>query len=203
MLPNKTEYLPGIDWSELRQKKEKLLEQHSKVVWMCGLSGAGKSTIANELEKQLFDRGYLAQILDGDILRSGLNKDLGYSENDRNENLRRIAELSKLLLTCGIISINAFISPTEESRSLAREIIGKNDFIEVFINAPIEVCEIRDTKGLYVKARKGLIKDFTGIDAPFNLPLNPDIEINTDKLTIDESVSKLLNFLLSRIEYKN
>ena len=203
MQPNKKELPSVINWPELRYKKEKKLEQHSKVIWMCGLSGAGKSTIAKELEKQLFVRGYLAQILDGDILRSGLNKDLGFSEKDRSENLRRIAELSKLFLTCGIISINAFISPTNESRATAREIIGKDDFVEVFINAPIEVCEKRDTKGLYERARKGLIKDFTGIDAPFEAPLQPDVEINTDKLSIEESVSKLLHFLLLHIEYKN
>lgn len=192
----------GIDWISLRTKKEEKLLQHARVIWMCGLSGAGKTTIAEELEIKLFQRGYMAQILDGDILRSGLNKDLGYSEEERMENLRRVAELSKLFLSCGIISINAFISPTIESRAMARTIVGRNNFIEVYINASIEVCEQRDTKGLYEKARKGMITDFTGINAPFEPPLKPDIEICTDKLTIDDSVNKLINYMIPLIGYK-
>ncbi|MFO7657955.1 MAG: adenylyl-sulfate kinase [Bacteroidales bacterium] len=202
MQSTETNQFTGIDWSLLRKKKAELLCQHAKVVWMCGLSGAGKSTIAAGLEKIMFENGYLAQILDGDILRAGLNKDLSFSEADRMENLRRIAEISKLMLSCSIISINAFISPTEETRKMAKEIIGQNDFIEVYINAPLKVCELRDTKGLYEKARKGIIGDFTGVNAPFEPPQKPDIEIQTDNLSIDESINKLYTYLLSRIAYK-
>jgi len=197
------QYLQDIDWLYLRSKKENKLRQHAKVIWMCGLSGSGKSTIAFKLEDELFNRGYVAQVLDGDNLRSGLNKDLGFSVRDRTENLRRIAELSKMLISGGIISINAFISPTFKIRKEARRIIGQQDFLEVYINAPLQICEQRDKKGLYEKARMGLIKDFTGIDSPFEPPLNPDIEITTDKLDIQESVDRLLNFILPHIEYKN
>ena len=196
------QYLQQIDWLNLRSKKEARLRQHAKVIWMCGLSGAGKTTIAFELEQRLFKLGYTAEILDGDFLRSGLNKDLGFSEEDRTENLRRVAELSKLIVSGGIISINAFISPTKEIRKQARSIIGQQDFIEVYINAPLQVCEQRDQKGLYEKARMGLIRDFTGIDSPFEPPVYPDIEIRTDKLNVQESANKLLEYLLPHIEYK-
>jgi len=196
------QYLREIDWSYLRNKKEEKLRQHSKVIWMCGLSGAGKSTIAFELERKLYDHGYIAQVLDGDYLRSGLNKDLGFSAEDRTENLRRIAELSRLFISGGIITINAFISPTREIRDQARRIIGHQDFIEVFINAPLQICEQRDKKGLYEKARLGLVKNFTGIDSPFEAPANPDIEIKTNELGIQESVEKLLKFILPLIAYK-
>jgi adenylylsulfate kinase len=134
-------------------------------------------------------------------VRTGLNKNLGFSDEDRKENLRRIAELSKLFINCGVIAINAFISPTRVSRETAKSIIGADDFIEVYVNAPIEVCEQRDKKGLYKKARQGLIKDFTGIDSPFEPPENPDIEIRTDLLNIEEGVDKLLNFVLPLIKY--
>ena len=197
------QYLQNSDQLNLRSRKEAKLRQHAKVIWMCGLSGAGKSTIAFELERQLFDLGYIAHVLDGDYLRSGLNKDLGFSDEDRIENLRRVAELSKLIISGGIITINAFISPTSEIRNQARSIIGHQDFIEVFVNAPIQICEQRDKKGLYEKARMGLIKDFTGIDSPFEEPANPDIEVRTDKLDVQESVNKLIKFLLPHIKYKN
>lgn len=202
MQENELEYIREINWQLLRSRKEEKLRQRSRVIWMCGLSGAGKSTLAFETERKLFERGYIAQVLDGDWLRSGLNADLGYSEADREENLRRVAELSKLFLSGGIISINAFISPTNKTRALARQIIGSNDFIEVYINAPLEVCEKRDTKGLYEKARLGLIKDFTGINAPFESPAEPDIEIRTDELGIGESTEALLKYILPHISYK-
>ena len=192
---------PVFDWILLRNSKEKLLNQRARVVWMSGLSGAGKSTLAAGLERRLFERNYLTQIIDGDNVRTGLNKNLGFSDEDRKENLRRIAELSKLFINCGVIAINAFISPTSESRETAKSIIGSDDFIEVFVNAPINVCEQRDSKGLYKKARQGLIKDFTGIDSPFEPPDNPDIEIRTDLLNINEGVDKLLNFILPLIKY--
>jgi adenylylsulfate kinase len=194
---------PVFDWILMRKSKEKLLNQRARVIWMSGLSCAGKSTIAAGLERELFKRGYLTQILDGDNIRMGLNKNLSFTKEDRIENLRRIAELSKLFVNCGIITINSFISPTEESRKSAKSIIGENDVIEVYINAPIEVCEQRDTKGLYKKARQGLIKNFTGIDSLFEPPENPDIEIRTDLLTIKESIDKLVKFILPLVEYKN
>lgn len=194
---------PVFDWILMRKSKEKLLNQRAKVIWMSGLSCAGKSTVAAGLERELFKRGYLTQILDGDNIRMGLNKNLGFSKEDRIENLRRIAELSKLFINCGIITINSFISPTKEARTSARAIIGEDDFIEVYINAPIEVCEKRDTKGLYKKARQGLIHDFTGIDSVFEPPENPDIEIRTDLLTIKESIDKLVKFILPLVEFKN
>ena len=141
----------------------------------------------------------MVQILDGDNIRSGINSNLSFSEEDRRENIRRIAEVSKLFLNCGIIAINSFISPTEELRHIAREIIGKENFIEVYINAPLDVCEKRDVKGLYARARKGEIPDFTGVSSPFELPDGADLEIRTDLLTIDESVAKLLEYLLPKI----
>jgi len=183
-----------------RSDKEKLLNQRSKVIWMTGLSGAGKTTLAKYLEEELFNRGYLTQVLDGDNIRSGVNSNLSFSEAARFENIRRIAEISKLFLDCGIIIINCFISPTEEIRNMAKKIIGRENFIEVFVNASFEVCETRDIKGLYSKARRGEIKDFTGIDSPFEKPVKPDIEIKSDQLSIEESIIQLLNFILPVIK---
>jgi adenylylsulfate kinase len=203
MIKENKDIYPVFDWILMRKSKEKLLNQRARVIWMSGLSCAGKSTVAAGLERELFKRGYLTQILDGDNIRMGLNKNLSFTKEDRIENLRRIAELSKLFVNCGIITINSFISPTEESRKSAKSIIGDNDVIEVYINAPIEVCEQRDTKGLYKKARQGLIKNFTGIDSLFEPPQNPDIEIRTDLLTIKESIDKLVKFILPLVEYKN
>lgn len=185
-----------------RPEKERLLRQHSTVIWMTGLSGAGKTTLANHLERALFDKGYLTQILDGDNIRSGINNNLGFSEADRMENIRRIAEISKLFINSGVIAINCFISPTSEIRDIARSIIGREDFIEVYVNAPLEVCEGRDVKGLYNKARRGEIKEFTGITSPYEAPEHGDIEVRTDLFTIEESVEKILGFILPRIEYK-
>jgi len=185
-----------------RTSKEQLLKQHARVIWMTGLSGAGKTTIATHLEAELSNRGHLSYILDGDNVRAGINRNLSYSEEDRTENIRRIAEISKLFLDCGIITINCFISPTADIRNMARNIIGTDDFIEVYVNAPFEVCESRDIKGLYAKARKGEIREFTGIDSPFEAPKNPDIEVFTDRMTIQESTKKILDFILPRITFK-
>ena len=171
------------------------------MIWLTGLSGAGKTTLAKYLEEDLFSRGFLTQILDGDNLRSGVNSNLGFSDTHRYENIRRIAEISKLFLNCGIITINCFISPTEDIREMARRIIGKDDFIEVYVNAPLNVCEARDVKGLYSKARCGEIKEFTGITSPFETPQHVDIEIRTDLLSIEVSVKHLLELVLPRIEY--
>ncbi len=193
---------PVFDQILKREHKEELLNQHSKVVWFTGLSGAGKTTLAKGLEKMMHNTGYLAQVLDGDNIRTGINNNLGFTEEDRMENIRRIAEVSKLLMNSGIITINSFISPTNEIRALARDIIGAEDFVEVFVKAPIEVCEERDVKGLYKKARAGKIKNFTGIDSPFDEPVDADIVINTAENEIEDSVKKIYDFLLPKIEYK-
>ncbi|MEI6682541.1 MAG: adenylyl-sulfate kinase [Bacteroidota bacterium] len=184
-----------------RKEKEALLRQRSVVLWLTGFSGAGKTTIAKHLEVELYSMGYLTQILDGDNIRTGVNNNLGFSDSDRYENIRRISEISKLFFHCGIITINCFISPTEDIRELARKIIGKDDLVEIFVNAPLDVCEYRDVKGLYSKARRGEIKEFTGITSPFEPPRHTDIEIRTDQLSIEESVRKILDFILPRIEY--
>lgn len=194
---------PIFDKQVQRIEREKRLNQSSIVIWLTGLSGSGKSTIALELEKKLFTIGYFSQVLDGDNIRSGICNNLGFSEDDRKENIRRIAEISKLYLNSGIISIVSFISPTVESRDLAKKIIGQEDFIEVFISTPIELCEKRDVKGLYKKARTGEIKNFTGIDQPYEIPQNADLEINTAEQTIDESVELLYNFIENKIKIKS
>jgi adenylylsulfate kinase len=192
---------PVFDKILQRKDKEKLLRQRSKVIWMTGLSGAGKSTIAKYLDEALYKQGYIAQILDGDNIRAGINNNLSFSDTDRFENIRRIAEISKLFINCGIIIINSFISPTEAIRKMALEIIGKENFVEVFVSAPIEVCEQRDTKGLYARARRGEIRNFTGIDSPFELPEHADVTVHTHKQTIEESVSQLLDYLIPLIRY--
>ncbi len=184
-----------------RQDKEKLLHQHSAVVWFTGLSGAGKTTLARQLERELSQRGILTQILDGDNIRTGISNNLGFSDTDRKENIRRVAEVSKLFLDCGIVCINSFISPTRAIRQMAKTIIGPEDFVEVYVNAPLAVCEQRDVKGLYKKARAGKIKQFTGIDAPYESPENPDVEIRTDLLSIKDSVNRILEVVLPRITF--
>ncbi len=179
-----------------RKDKEELLNQRSKVIWMTGLSGSGKTTIAKGVEKHLHSQGILNQLLDGDNIRVGISNNLDFSQEDRFENIRRIAEVSKLFMNCGVVTLNCFVSPTIEIRKIAENIIGAENFIEVYINASLETCENRDIKGLYKKARKGEIKDFTGISAPFEAPGNPKIEINTSELSIDESVQKVLDYIL-------
>lgn len=183
-----------------RNDKEKLLKQRAKVIWLTGLSGSGKSTIAKGLEKKLHEQGFLSMLLDGDNLRTGLNKNLGFSEEDRLENIRRVAEVCKLFLSNGIITLSCFIAPTHSIRKMAKDIIGHEDFIEVYVNCPLQVAEDRDVKGLYKKARKGEIKNFTGIDAPFEAPDDPDMEIKTDKLTVEEAVDELFQFLKLKIQ---
>lgn len=190
---------PIFDRILSRKEKETFLKQKGLVIWMTGLSGSGKSTLAIGLEKKLFEAGILTQVLDGDNVRTGINNNLGFSEIDREENIRRIAEVSKLFLNCGIVCINCFVSPTVAIRQKAKSIIG-NDFIEVFINTPLEECEKRDVKGLYKKARAGEIKDFTGINAPFEAPINADIEIATKGKSIEESVDQLFEFVIKKIK---
>lgn len=186
-----------------RDEKERLLRQHSKVLWLTGLSGSGKTTIAKVLEKELHEKGFITQLLDGDNIRSGINNNLGFSEEDREENIRRIAEISKLFLNCGIITINCFVSPSESIRNTARSIIGKEDYIEIFVDTPLEVCEQRDTKGLYAKARAGKIKNFTGIDAPFETPNKPDLNVKTDGMSVEQSTAIILDHILPLIELKS
>jgi adenylylsulfate kinase len=166
---------------------------------MTGLSGSGKTTLGLALEKELFKRGFLVMLLDGDLVRTGINNNLKFSVEDRKENIRRIAEVSKLFVNCGIITINCFISPTDEIRTMAKDIIGPEDFLEVFIDAPLEICETRDVKGLYAKARKGEILEFTGISSPFDIPPDPDLILNTDQFSIEESVQSALDFILPKI----
>jgi adenylylsulfate kinase len=185
-----------------RSDKESLLKQHGKVIWFTGLSGSGKTTIAIALERALNEKGFLTQLLDGDNVRTGINNNLGFSEADRKENIRRIAEVSKLFVSCGIITINCFVSPTEEIRKQARDIIGNDDLIEIYVNTPLEVCEQRDVKGLYAKARKGELKDFTGIDAPFEEPENAAIEIRTVETSVEEAVKKIIQHITPIVEIK-
>ena len=189
-------------FDDILQKKDKeiLLQQNAKVIWMTGLSGSGKTTVAKGVERHLHSQGILNQLLDGDNIRVGISNNLTFSSEDRTENIRRISEVSKLFLNCGVVTLNCFVSPTIEIRNIAKEIIGIENFIEVYINASVETCEKRDVKGLYQKARKGEIKDFTGISAPFEAPKSPEIEINTAQLSIDESVQKVLDYILPIIK---
>jgi len=191
---------PVFDKIIPRRDKEKRLGQKSKVLWFTGLSGSGKTTIAIALEKKLNKQNFLTQVLDGDNIRSGINKNLGFSHDDRLENIRRIAEISKLFLNCGIITINCFVSPAREMRELAREIVGSEDFVEIFVNTPLELCEKRDVKGLYEKARKGEIKDFTGVQDGYEAPQTADLEINTENKSVDENVNEIIDFALPLIQ---
>lgn len=201
-MENKNNIYPIFDKMLTRADKEELLHQHSVMIWFTGLSGSGKSTIAIALERELQKRGLLCRILDGDNIRSGINNNLGFSEEDRVENIRRIAEIGKLFVDTGIITIAAFISPNNDIREMAANIIGKENFLEIFVSTPIEECERRDVKGLYVKARRGEIKNFTGISAPFEAPANPALSIDTSKLSVEESVNKLLELILPKISFK-
>lgn len=201
-MENNNNIYPIFDKMLTRADKEELLKQHSVMIWFTGLSGSGKSTIAIALERELQKRGLLCRILDGDNIRSGINNNLGFSEEDRVENIRRIAEIGKLFVDTGIITIAAFISPNNDLREMAANIIGKEKFLEIFVSTPIEECERRDVKGLYAKARRGEIKNFTGISAPFEAPENPALSIDTSKLSVEESVNKLLELILPRISFK-
>ena len=186
-----------------RSDKENLLQQKAVCIWMTGLSGSGKSTIAQGLEKKLHDNGIVTTILDGDNVRSGINNNLGFSDEDRTENIRRIAEINKLFLQTGIVTINSFVSPTKDIRDLAKEIIGEQDFYEVYINASFDECAKRDVKGLYKKALNGEIKNFTGLDAPFEAPTNAALEIKTAEQTIEQSIETIYNFFISKIKNLN
>ena len=186
---------PIYDQMMSREDKEQLLGQRGLMVWFTGLSGSGKSTVAMSVERELHKRGILCRILDGDNIRSGINNNLGFSQEDRRENIRRIAEVGKLFVDTGIITLAAFVSPTEELRTLARDIIGAADFKEIFVATPLEECERRDVKGLYARARRGEVKNFTGISAPFEAPQNPALVLDTTDTPVEESVGKVLALL--------
>lgn len=197
-----TNIYPIFDRMMSRDDKEQLLRQRGMMLWFTGLSGSGKSTVAIALERELHSRGLLCRILDGDNIRSGINNNLGFSAEDRVENIRRIVEVGRLFVDTGIITIAAFISPNNQLREMAAEIIGKDDFVEVFVSTPLEECEKRDVKGLYAKARRGEIKNFTGISAPFEAPEHPDITLDTSKLPVEESVKILLDYVLPKAVLK-
>jgi len=182
-----------------REIKEERLNQKGIVIWFTGLSGSGKTTLACGLEAELFKRGFLTQILDGDNIRTGINNNLNFSPEDRIENIRRIAEVAKLFINCGIITLCCFISPTEELRNLVKSIVGKENYYEVFANSPLEICEQRDVKGLYAKARAGEIKDFTGINAPFEIPENADLIIDSSGKSKSENIEILINNILPKV----
>ena len=191
---------PIFDRMLQRNDREKLLGQKGIMLWFTGLSGSGKSTLAIALERELYNSGILCRILDGDNIRTGINNNLGFTEADRVEDIRRIAEDAKLFVDCGVVTIAAFISPTEQIRQMAADIIGKDDFFEIYVNTPLEVCEERDVKGLYKKARQGEIKNFTGISAPFEAPLNPAITIDTSACSLEESINLLKKIIIPQIK---
>ena len=194
---------PIFERMESRHDKEQQLRQRGITVWFTGLSGSGKSTIAIALERRLTERGLFCRILDGDNIRTGINRGLGFSEEDRKENIRRIAEVCKLFTETGIITLAAFVSPTNALRAMAREIIGAEDFAEIYVATPLEECERRDVKGLYQKARRGEIRDFTGISAPFEAPENPTLRIDTTNRPVEEVTDEVLAAIIERITPKN
>lgn len=191
---------PVFDHLVTRSEREAFLRQKSKVVWMTGLSGSGKSTIAIGLERLLMQNGFFAQVLDGDNIRTGINNNLGFSLEDRQENVRRIAEVAKLYLNSGIVCICTFISPTIEIRAFAKNIIGEDDFLEIYVDAPLDICEDRDVKGLYKKARKGEIPDFTGISSPYEPPKSPALTLSSGEASIEACVLQAYQFLLPFIQ---
>jgi len=192
-------FLYSVDSKVSYEQRKKRLQQEPKLIWFTGLSGSGKSTLAIGLEQYLFESGFKVYLLDGDNIRKGINKDLGFSSADRTENIRRIGEVSKLMLDAGLIIISAFISPFRDDREMVKEIVGEERFTEVFVDCPLEVCEKRDTKGLYKKARQGFIRDFTGIGSPYEIPEHPNLVIHTHKERIDESLSKLINYVEAKL----
>lgn len=182
-----------------QQQRKQLLKQYAKLIWFTGLSGSGKSTLAVQLEAQLHAKGFKTYLLDGDNIRTGLNKDLTFSDEDRAENIRRIGEVAKLFLDSGIVVLSAFISPFKSEREKVREIVGNENYVEIFVNTPIEICEQRDVKGLYKRARAGEVKNFTGIDSPYEAPENPDITIATNQMSVDDAVALLVKLVESKI----
>ena len=191
---------PIFERMESREDKQRQLHQRGITVWFTGLSGSGKSTIAIALERRLSQMGIFSRILDGDNIRTGINRGLGFSEEDRKENIRRIAEVCKLFTETGIVTLAAFVSPTNELRNMAREIISADDFAEIYVATPLEECERRDVKGLYAKARRGEIKDFTGISSPFEAPTAPTLSIDSTGRDVEECVDEVLKVILDKIK---
>ncbi|MBS1593245.1 MAG: adenylyl-sulfate kinase [Bacteroidetes bacterium] len=201
MVQSERHIYPSFDQFVSRHNKEWLLQQRSCVIWLTGLSGSGKTTIAKGVERVLYEMGHLTMILDGDNVRAGINNNLGFSPEDRAENIRRIAETARLFVQNGVVTICSFVSPTHAIRQVAADIIGTRDFIEVYVNTPLELCEQRDVKGLYAKARKGEIPDFTGISAPFEAPLKPALEIQTRGQKVEDSIKQLLDYIVPLIQH--
>ncbi len=197
------DYIFPFDTNINYPQRKKMMMQEPHLIWLTGLSGSGKTSLALRLEHYLFQHGYKAFLLDGDNVRNGLNKDLGFTEEDRKENLRRIGEVAKLMLNAGLVVICAFISPYKTERDAIKKIAGEERFIEVYVNCPLNVCEERDVKGLYAKARKGIIPNFTGISAPYEMPLNPDVEVKTAEESAEESLSKMIQFIEPKIKARN
>lgn len=171
------------------------LNQKPSLIWFTGLSGSGKSTLANAVESNLFEHNFHTFLLDGDNIRTGLNSDLGFSDKDRSENIRRISEVCNLMMEAGLIVLASFISPFQKDRAIIAQLVGEENFIEVFVDCPLEICESRDVKGLYAKARKGIIKNFTGIDSPYEKPLSPFIHIHSDQETLNYSVERIMELI--------
>ena len=186
---------PVFDRMMTRKEKEEMLGQRGLMVWFTGLSGSGKSTLALALERELSARGILCKVLDGDNIRSGINSNLGFSAEDRRENIRRIAEVARLFVDLGVVTIASFISPERSMREMAAEIIGREDFKEIYVSTSIAECERRDVKGLYARARRGEIKDFTGVSAPFEAPEHPALSLDTSKLSLEEAVNQVLQLI--------
>ena len=199
-MENNNDIYPIFSKMQSREDKERLLGQHGITLWFTGLSGSGKSTVAIALEKALSEKGVFCRIIDGDNVRCGLNAGLGFSPQDRKENIRRVAEVCRLFTQTGIVTIATFISPARELRDMARNIIGADDFMEIYVSTPLEECERRDVKGLYARARRGEIKEFTGVSASFEAPLSPDVDIDTSRLGVEECVERILEAVLPRIK---
>lgn len=191
---------PNLNFFISRSKRELALRQSAKVIWLMGLSGSGKSTLAKALENDLFKRGYTCFVLDGDNVRNGLNRDLGFSEQDRNENIRRIAEVAKLFVDAGIIVICSCITPFEHQRQIAKQIIGEIDYYLIYVNTPVEVCERRDVKGLYAKAKRSEMLNFTGVNSPFEEPQELNLVVNTDGKSVEDILREMLDAVLPLIQ---
>ncbi|MBW2937447.1 adenylyl-sulfate kinase [Aureisphaera sp. CAU 1614] len=189
---------------QVTKKERNLQKKHnSLLIWFTGLSGSGKSTVANALEKALLEKGLHTYILDGDNVRNGLNNNLTFSPQDRTENIRRIAEVAQLMVDAGLVVLSAFVSPYQKDRENVKSIVGKENFVEIFVNTPIEECEKRDVKGLYAKARAGEIKDFTGVNAPYETPQNPDVEIDTSTVSVEDSVAIIFKAIANKLHLKH
>jgi len=194
-------YIYPIQTKVSAEERQRLMNQKPRLIWFTGLSGSGKSTLAVQLEAALHARGFKTYLLDGDNIRSGLNKDLAFTDDARVENIRRISEVCKLFLDAGVVLLSAFISPFQADRDQVRSIVGDENYFEVFVDAPLEVCEQRDVKGLYKKARAGEVKNFTGITSPYEKPTHPDVVIQTDKMSVEESLAVLLREIEPGIRY--